>query len=199
MEFDPSLMSRRDLYWLTVASVIPRPIGWTSTLSSEGRPNLAPFSFFGGVAADPPTVMLSVSRRRGGTMKDTARNLIATGEAVIHIADLPLAEKMVTTSIEAEPDVDEFEVAQLAKATSIRVKPFRVEAAAIAMEARMVHHQEVGNGPVDLFLLELVHFHVKDEYLTDGLPDAAKLHAVARLGGIGYCAIERVFELARPG
>jgi flavin reductase (DIM6/NTAB) family NADH-FMN oxidoreductase RutF len=198
MEIDPAALSRRDAYWLTVASVIPRPIGWTSTLSSEGRPNLAPFSFFGGVSSDPPTVMLSVGRRRGGAHKDTARNLLATKEAVVHIAHVPLAEKMVATSADVEPDVDEFELAGLTKVAASVVEPYRIAEAAIALEARMSHHQEVGNGPVDLFLLEIVRFHLADELVVNGLPDAEKVRAVARCGGIEYCATERIFRLERP-
>jgi flavin reductase (DIM6/NTAB) family NADH-FMN oxidoreductase RutF len=131
-------------------------------------------------------------------LKDTARNLLATGEAVVHIAHLPLAAKMVETSAEVPPEIDEFELAGLTKIASRVVKPFRIAEAAIAFETRMVHHQEVGNGPVDLFLLEIVHFHLADEFVVNGLPDAAKLQAVARCGGIQYCATERIFELDRP-
>ena len=197
MEIDPNTLSRRDRYWLTVASVVPRPIGWTSTLSEDGRSNLAPFSFFGGVSSDPPTVMLSVGRRHGA-LKDTARNLLATREAVVHIAHLPLAEKMVATSAEVGPEVDEFELVGLTKIPSTTVEPYRIAEAAIAMEAKMVHHQEVGNGPVDLFLLEIVRFHVADELVVDGLPSAEKMKALARLGGTSYCATERIFDLERP-
>ena len=198
MEIDPAALSRRDRYWLTVGTVIPRPVGWTSTISPEGAPNLAPFSFFGGVSSDPPTVMLSVGRRKGGAQKDTARNLLATKEAVVHIAHLPLAEKMVGTSAEVGPDVDEFSLVGLSKVPSVVVRPYRIGEAAIAMEARMVHHQEVGNGPVDLFLLEIVRFHLDDAFVVNGLPDAAKLQAVARCGGIEYCATSEIFSIGRP-
>lgn len=198
MELNPADLGRREQYALTIRCVIPRPIGWTSTLSPDGTPNLAPFSFFGGVSSDPPTVMLSVGRRRG-VRKDTAENLLATKEAVIHIPSRPLAEKMVLTSKEAPPETDEIELAGLTKVKSSVVRPWRVKEAAVALEAKVVHHQEVGTGPVDLFLLEVVRFHLADEVLVDGKVDPTKLEAVGRLGGPSYCDTSQVFDIPRPG
>ena len=197
MEIDPTTLTPRDAYGLMIACVIPRPIAWTSTIDTKGNVNLAPFSFFGGVTTDPMTVMVSVGRRQG-LHKDTARNLIDTGEAVVHIATRPLATKMVHTSQDAGPDVDEFELVGLTKADSVEVRPPRVAEAAIALEATMQQHLQVGNGPVDVFLLEVVHLHVKDEYLVDGKPDPAKLAAVGRLGGPSYCDTSDVFSVTRP-
>ena len=91
MQVDPATLSPKDSYLLMISCVIPRPIGWASTLAPDGTPNLAPFSYFGGVSSSPMTVMLSVGRR-GGEPKDTGANLLATKEAVIHIAHRPLAE-----------------------------------------------------------------------------------------------------------
>jgi len=198
MQIDPAALSPRDAYHLMIACVIPRPIAWTSTVDAEGRPNLAPFSFFGGVTSNPMTVMVSVGRR-GGTEKDTGANLKATGEAVVHICTRPLADAMVATSADAAPGVSEFELAGLQAVPSSRVKPPRVEAAAVAMEGRVVHHMEVGQAPVDLFLLEVVHLHLADAMLVDGRPDPARLSAVGRLGGAGYCDTSEPFEVRRPG
>ncbi len=197
MQIDPTTLSPRDAYRLMIACVIPRPIAWTSTVDADGRPNLAPFSFFGGVTSSPMTVMVSVGRR-GGVEKDTGANLKATGEAVVHICTRPLAESMVATSAEAAPDVSEFELAGLPALPSAKVKPPRVATAAIAMEARVAHHMTVGTAPVDLFLLEVVQLHVADEMLVDGLPDPARLQAVGRLGGAGYCDTAAPFEVRRP-
>jgi flavin reductase (DIM6/NTAB) family NADH-FMN oxidoreductase RutF len=96
MEIDPAALSPRDAYRFLTACLVPRPIAWISTLDADGRANLAPFSFFGGLSSDPPTVMISVGRRKGAR-KDTARNLVATGEAVIHLPSRALAEAMVAT------------------------------------------------------------------------------------------------------
>jgi len=196
MQVDPSTLSPKDSYLLMTACVIPRPIGWASTLAADGTPNLAPFSYFGGVSSSPMTVMLSVGRR-GGHAKDTAANLLATKEAVIHIAHRPLAEAMVATAADAEPHVDEFALAGLTAAPSLRVAPPRVAEAAIAMECRLVQHQEVGAGPVDVFFLEVVQLHLDDAYLVDGRPDAGKLAAVGRLGAAGYCDTATPFEVQR--
>ncbi len=197
MELDPHMLNPRDRYLLTVASVVPRPIAWISTKSKESVSNLAPFSFFGGVSSEPPTVMVSIGRRKGH-LKDTSQNLLDTKEAVIHIPTRELAEKMVLTSTESDPDIDEFQLAKLAKTPSTIVKPDRVQEAALAMEAKVVHHQEVGDGPVDLFLLELLLFHAADSILSEGRPDAQKMRAVGRLGGAGYCDTQAPFDIPRP-
>lgn len=197
MEIDPGTLSSRDAYrWMT-ACWIPRPIAWVSTLDAEGRANLAPFSYNGGVSSDPPILMLSVGRRKG-VPKDTGANLLATGEAVLHVPTRPLAEKMVATSAEVAPGVDEFDLAGLAKLAAKKVKPWRVAECPIAYEAKVIHHLTAGKGPVDVFLLEVVWMHVADSVLVDGLPDPALLAAVGRLGGIGYCDTSRPFEIPRP-
>jgi flavin reductase (DIM6/NTAB) family NADH-FMN oxidoreductase RutF len=198
MQVDPHALSAKDSYQLMTACVLPRPIGWTSTLAADGTPNLAPFSYFGGVSSSPMTVMLSIGRRRGAP-KDTAANLLATREAVIHIPHRPLAEAMVATAAEADATVDEFDLAGLTKAASVKVAPPRVQEAAIAMEAVLTQHLEVGSGPVDVFFLELVYLHLDEAYLVDGRPDAAKLQAVGRLGGADYCDTAVPFSVQRPG
>jgi len=197
MDVDPSTLSAKEKYHLLIALVVPRPIAWVSTLDAEGRANLAPFSFFGGVTSHPPTVMLSVGPRRGAK-KDTAANLLARGEGVVHVCHRPLAEAMVATSAEVAPDVDEFEIAGLAKAPSTRVAPPRIEGAAIALECRVERHLEVGTGPNDVFLLEVLHAHVDDAFVVEGLPDPARLRAVGRLGGSLYCDTAAPFAIERP-
>jgi len=197
MIVDPRTLGDKESYALMTACLIPRPIGWASTLSAEGVPNLAPFSYFGGVTSSPMTVMLSVGRRRGAR-KDTAANLLATHEAVLHVPTRTLAAQMVATSADAPADVDEFQLAGLTPVPSDRVAPPRVAEAAIAMEAVLRHHLEVGSGPVDVFLLEIVRLHLADEVLVDGRPDPARLAAVGRLGGRSYCDTSQPFDLERP-
>lgn len=197
MKLDPADLSRRDKYFLLTTCVVPRPIAWVSTVAPDGTPNLAPYSFFGGVCTDPPTVMVSVGRRKG-QHKDTAANLLANGEGVIHIVTAPLAEQMVKTSGEYAAHVDELAHVGLTGGASERVAPARVAEAAIAMEARVIHHREVGNGPVDLFLMEIVLVHLADEVLTDGLPDPRRLQAVGRLGKQAYANTADPYELPRP-
>jgi len=197
MRIDPSTQSTRENYQLMIASVVPRPIGWVSTLARDGTANLAPFSYFGAITAAPPTLFLSIGRRHG-EQKDTARNLIDAGEGVVHVPHRPLAEAMVKTSVEASAEVDEFEFAALDRIASERVGAPRVLNAAIAFECRVSQYLEVGDGPNDVFFLEILLAHVADDVLDGRLPDPARLAAVGRLGGNGYCATSDPFFLARP-
>ncbi|MFM8385780.1 MAG: flavin reductase family protein [Planctomycetia bacterium] len=198
MQVDTQGLAPGAAYRLMIACLVPRPIAWASTLSARGEPNLAPFSYFGGVSSQPPLVMLSVGRRRDGSRKDTAANLLATREAVLHIPDRAHAAAMVATSAEVAPGVDEFGLAGLARVPSAHVRPARVAGAPIAMEGVLERHMEVGDGPVDLFLLRLLCFHVDDALLVDGLPDPARLAALGRLGSDAYCDTAHPFSLPRP-
>ena len=180
------------------ALVVPRPIGWISSLSPEGKVNLAPYSYFNAFAENPHYIAYGSGASRSGGNKDTLRNVEETGEFVVNIATFELREAVNATSAHVPRGTDEFALAGLSKAPSVLVKPWRIAEAAIAMEARLMHHQEVGNGPVDLFLLEIVRFHLDDQFVVNGLPDAAKLQAVARCGGIEYCATSSIFSLGRP-
>ena len=198
MEVDVTALAPGAAYRLMIACLVPRPIAWVSTLSPRGVANLAPFSFFGGVTSDPPLVMVSVGRRRDGSRKDTAANLLALGEAVVHIPDRERAQAMVATSAEVAPDTDEFELASLSKALARRVRPPRVADASIALECVLERHLELGRGPVDAFLLRIVHAHLADAILVDGLPDPERLRAVGRLGGEHYSDTAITFELPRP-
>lgn len=198
MDLPAASLSVVDAYRLLIACVVPRPIAWVSTLDAGGRANLAPFSFFAGITASPPTVLISVGRSRG-RRKDTAANLLATREAVVHIAPRRLAHAMVATSAEVPPDVDEFALAHLAKTPSTDVRPPRVADAPIAMETVLDRHMEVGDGPNDVFLLRILRFHLADDVLdAGGRPDPVKLDATGRLGGDRYCASSDVFEIPRP-
>jgi flavin reductase (DIM6/NTAB) family NADH-FMN oxidoreductase RutF len=198
MQVDTQGLAPGAAYRWMIACLVPRPIAWASTMSAQGEANLAPFSFFGGVSSHPPLVMLSVGRRRDGTRKDTAANLLATREAVLHVPDRTRAAAMVATSAEVAPGVDEFTLAGLARVPSAHVRPARVAGAPLAMEAVLDRHLEVGDGPVDLFLLRVLAFHVDDALLVDGLPDPARLAAVGRLGGEAYCDTTQPFALPRP-
>jgi flavin reductase (DIM6/NTAB) family NADH-FMN oxidoreductase RutF len=197
MQIPANSLSRPDAYRLLIACVVPRPIAWVSTLDADGRANLAPFSFFAGVTSAPPMVMVSIGRSRG-RRKDTAANLIATREAVVHIPPRRLAEAMVATSADVPPDVDEFDLAGLAKTPSADVRPPRIDGAPLAMECVLDSHLEMGDGPQDVFFLRVLRFHLADDVLgPDGRPDAVKFDATGRLGGEDYCSTADVFSIPR--
>lgn len=198
MQIDATVLRGIEAYHLVTTCVVPRPVAWLSTVDASGRPNLAPFSYFAGVTATPPTVVVSIGRVRG-RRKDTAANLLAVGEGVVHIAPRRLAAAMVATSADVPPEVDEFELAGLAKAPSVDVRPPRIADAPIAMEVRVSQHLEVGDGPSDVFFLRIVRFHLDDGIVdADGRPDPVRLDATGRLGGERYCASSDVFEIPRP-
>ena len=198
MQILPSSLSAPDAYRLLISCVVPRPIAWVSTLDADGRGNLAPFSFFAGVTSSPPTVMVSIGRTRG-RRKDTAANLLATREAVVHIPPRRLAAQMVQTSAEVPHEVDEFDLAMLPRTPSVDVRPPRIDGSPLAMECVLDRHLEMGDGPQDVFFLRVVRFHVADDVLdASGRPDPVKLDATGRLGGESYCATTQVFAIPRP-
>ena len=193
----PADLSPRDVYRLLISSVVPRPISWVSTIGLDGTLNLAPFSFFNAVGGNPPTVVISVSQRKGDP-KDTFRNIRDTGEFVVNIVTEELATAMNESSGEWAYHVDEFERAQVTPALSIEVKPPRVAESPISMEVKMTQIIPVDDTHYTLILGRVVRFHIREELLRpNGLIDADKLRPLARLGGDEYATIHQVFEMKR--
>lgn len=194
---DPRETSTRDIYRFLVASVVPRPIAFVSTMSADGVANLAPFSFFNAVTPAPPVVAFSVLPNRSGA-KDTVRNLAQAPELVVNVVSEAFVEAMNLTSGEWPPEVDEFEKSGLTPVPSLRVRPPRVAEAKIQLECELLEIVSVGTAPASLVLAEVVLVHADDSILTDGLPDPRKLRPVARLGGDLYTKLGELFELKRP-
>ena len=198
MELNISETEQKEITSFFYRILIPRPIAWVSTRSKNGIDNLAPFSFYGGVTANPPIVSLGIGRR-AGKHKDTSQNLLDTGECVIHLTSVELSEKMVKTSAELPPEKDEFEIAGLEKAESTDVKPPRLKDAKVAMEGTLYKHIEVGNGPGDMILVEIIRIHIDDDILDErGRPEPSKLDPLARLGGRQYASLTEAWEIIRP-
>ncbi|MSP13707.1 MAG: flavin reductase family protein [Chloroflexi bacterium] len=194
----PEELHPRDAYRLLISVLVPRPIAWVSTLGADGSANLAPFSFFNGVAGSPPTVMVSVGQRAGHA-KDTLRNVQETGEFVLHIVNEELAEAMNFTSGEWDYDVDEWQKAGLAQLPSIDVRPPRIAAAPVALEAKLVQTVPVPGSSYTMILGRIVRFHIRQDLLRpNGMVDAALLRPVARLAGDEYTTIGSIFTMARP-
>jgi flavin reductase (DIM6/NTAB) family NADH-FMN oxidoreductase RutF len=194
----PTDLEPRDAYRLLISAVVPRPIGWASTIGVDGSLNLAPFSFFNAVSNMPLTVMISVGQRQGQP-KDTLRNARETGEYVINIVDEDLAAAMNMTSGEWAYDVNEFDRSGLETAVSIDVKPPRVAAAPIALECKVTQIIPVQDTTYTLILGRVLRFHIREGLLRpNGAIDATLLRPVARLSGDEYAALGRVFEMKRP-
>ncbi len=185
-----------DVYSLLVGTVAPRPIGWISTMSKSGTRNLAPFSYFGLASDAPPLFFLSVGRR-DGHHKDTSRNLLDVQEAVVHLVEVTLAQAMVNTGKDVEPEIDEFTLANVDHIASDVIAPVRLRDAAIAYECRLYRHVEIGDGPNDLFLLEGLVAHIRDDLLSGTEPPAQKVGLLGRLGGSDYVVVTETIKLRR--
>ena len=200
MIIDPSQNDPRNTYQLLVGSVVPRPIAWVSTIASDGTFNVAPFSFFMGVTANPPTLAISTGLKRG-VKKDTLFNVEQSGELVVNIVVEELGEQMNTTSGDFPPDVDEFQVAGLTPVPSKRVRPPRVAESPINIECVLKQVVYVGNegSQSGLIIAEAVLWHIRDDLLTpQNTIDVAKLHAIGRLSGNWYTRTQDLYEITRP-
>lgn len=191
-----------NLYKVMVATIVPRPIAWVSTLSEAGQPNLAPFSFFNAVCSRPPTLLFS-SGVRGvdGNQKDTGVNAAETGEFVVNIVTEELAEAMNKTATELPPEVNEFEYAGLEAAPSKTVKPPRVAASPVAFECVVSQVVQVGDGaPGSGYIVigEVLYMHVDDAILAENFRiNTDVFHPIGRMSGPRYTRARDLFELFR--
>jgi flavin reductase (DIM6/NTAB) family NADH-FMN oxidoreductase RutF len=184
-----------------LSCVMPRPIAFVSTVSGEGIPNLAPFSFFNGVGSNPPAVIFSPCTKADGTPKDTLVNLRAVGEFVVNVVPHAIRDAMNQASFPYGPDVNEFEAAGFTPLPSRFVRPPRAAESPVHLECRLVQIVPVGGGPLsaNICIGEVLCFHVADEILLpDGTCDVAKIDLIGRLGGDDYSTIRDRFALPKP-
>ncbi|OFW75084.1 MAG: hypothetical protein A2201_13175 [Alicyclobacillus sp. RIFOXYA1_FULL_53_8] len=200
MEISPEDLEWRDSYKLLTGSIVPRPIGFVSTISPAGLHNLAAFSFFNGVCPRPFIVSFAPMQRGNGEKKDTLRNIEDTGEFVINVVSEDIVVRMNETAPEFASDVDEFVVSGLTPIASSVVKPPRVLESPINMECELVQVIHFGDEPGagSLVLGKVVRLHVRDDLYFDGKIDSWKLAPVARLAGDEYCKATDRFRLKRP-
>jgi flavin reductase (DIM6/NTAB) family NADH-FMN oxidoreductase RutF len=176
---DAGELTTRKVFGLLKAAVVPRPVAWTSTVSPDGIPNLAPFSFFTVVSSQPPMVLLSVEYQPDGRLKDSAANIAATGEFVVNIAPAAMAPAVDLTSAQVDPAVDEFALAGLTPAPCRHVRPPRIAETPISLECRL--HTTVQPGSDRLIIGEVVAFHLDSSVLDPaGRVNTALLDPVAR-------------------
>ena len=198
--FAPAELSNRERYHLMTSLVVPRPIGWTSTWSAAGSPNLAPFSYFGALSASPMLVGVSVGHRRTGP-KDTLTNLRARRAFCINVVTDALLERMNATSADVGADVDEFALAGLEMAVSRRVDAPFVAACPAVLECEVTKEVDLGDAPNTLVIGEVV-----GVLLSHDLPfvegtmavDPEALRPVGRLWGAAYAVPDEVRMLPRP-
>jgi len=185
--------------------VVPRPIGWITTLDLEGRINLAPYSQFNNLGYDPPYVMFSSGSVFGdGGPKDSARNALLTGEFVCNMATWELRDQINTTAQMVPSDVDEAELAGLEMVPSNIVAPPRVKASPVHLECRYHTTLTLPGNSVDNMVYvvvgEVLGVHISDDVITDeGKIDILKCRPLARMGYFDYTSVENVFEMAPDG
>lgn len=203
LTLDPNQQSTKDNYKLLIGCITPRPIAWVSTVSDDGALNLAPFSFFNGVCAKPPTLLFCpTARGSDGAKKDTLRNIEATGEFVVNVVTEDTLLAMNETAGEYPPEVSEFEKAGLTPSPSVVVKPPRVLESPVSMECKLNQIIRIGDGGVgsgNVVIGTIVYFHVREDVYDEGRILTAQLKPVGRLAGAAYCTTtQNVFDLERP-
>jgi flavin reductase (DIM6/NTAB) family NADH-FMN oxidoreductase RutF len=183
------------------ACVMPRPIGWISTVSREGVVNLAPFSYFNLVSGDPPVVAFAASPKPDNGRKDSQINAEETGEFVFNLATCDLRDQMnVSASIE-EPDFDEMAAVGLTPAPSRLVKPPRVAESPVHFECRYVQTVDMppsaGGLYASLVIGRVVGIHIDDSVIVDGIVDVTRMRPLGRLGYNDYVVVDEVFTMPR--
>jgi flavin reductase (DIM6/NTAB) family NADH-FMN oxidoreductase RutF len=194
MVIDSSTLDPASAYKLLIGSILPRAIGWVSTLSRDGVANLAPISFFTAVGRKPPMVSLSLQPRSDGvTLKDTFINIRDTGEFVVNLVTLPQAHAMHRSAFEFASDTDEFDAVGLEKEPSAAVRPPRVKDSPISLECRVERIISMGPLPDHVVFGEVLRFHIRDDlHLEGGRIDTGALQAVGRLAA-EYTLVQNAF------
>ena len=195
MQIDPILHSPADNYKLLTNLVVPRPIAWITSLGPTGTVNLAPFSFFNAVSGNPMYIVVGIGRNDDGELKDTAKNIQATGEFAVNLVTEDLFEAMNVSAADFPSDQSELGATGLRTAPSVRIKVPRVAACQAALECKLHSSQALGQNT--LIIGEVVMFHIADHLIDERL----HINGFAPVGRLGspsmYCRTTDRFDIAR--
>jgi flavin reductase (DIM6/NTAB) family NADH-FMN oxidoreductase RutF len=199
----PSEVSQPKLHQYLLGAIAPRPIAFASTIDTQGRMNLAPYSFFNVFSSNPPIIIFSPARRgRDNTTKHTLENVYEVKECVINIVNHSIVEQMSLASTEYPREVSEFIKSGLTPIASDLVRPFRVKEAPVQLECRVNEIIPLGDqgGAGNLVIGEVLCIHLHEEILDgDGRIDPTKIDLVARMGGHWYTrAAAGLFQISQP-
>jgi len=203
LSLDPKELPQPKLHQYLLGAIGPRPIAFASTIDDQGRPNLAPYSFFNVFSSNPPILIFSPARRgRDNTTKHTLENALAHRECVINIVNYDMVEQMSLASTEYPLGVSEFEKTGLTPIASDVVKPFRVKEAPVQFECKINDVVALGTqgGAGNLVICEVVRIHVAESILDEeGRISPIKIDQVARMGGHWYTRANKgLFQLPQP-
>jgi flavin reductase (DIM6/NTAB) family NADH-FMN oxidoreductase RutF len=204
LSIDLSELEVPKVHHYLLGAVGPRPICFASTIDEDGRPNLAPFSFFNVFSSNPPIAVFSPSRSgRTGQHKDTFNNVQKVKQVVINLVDYKMVEQMSLASSPYSPETNEFVKSGLTPLKSELVKPFRVKESPVQMECEVIEVKELGQngGAGNLIICKILKMHIAQELLNDkNMIDQEKIDLVARMGGDWYCRTDSnsMFEIKKP-
>lgn len=201
MDFKLSELPVQIGYKLLASTVTPRPIAWVTTKGADGVVNAAPYSFFNAVGSDPPTVVLGLLKDPEKGFKDTARNILDTGEFVINLVTEANSEKMNITCIDAPAEVSEVDLAKLSLQPSKTVSPPQIADSPVSFEC--VNHASMVLGPNQTLVVgKVLSIRIDDQFVLDaekGYVDTPAFGTVGRLHGAGwYTRTGDTFQLERP-
>jgi len=195
MQIDPLQHAAPDNYKLLTNLVVPRPIAWVTSQNADGVVNLAPFSFFNAVSGNPIYLIVSVGVNDAGQMKDTAKNILASGEFVVNMVTEELFDAMNISAADFPEGESELAAANLHTAPSVKIKPPRMAEAQASMECKLHSSQLLGKNT--LIIGEVVMFHVADHLMGPRM----HINNFAPIGRLGspsvYCRTTDRFDVAR--
>lgn len=198
LQIDPDPQTHQENYKLMTGLVVPRPIAWVSTLSPNGKVNLAPFSAFTFCCHKPPMITITCGLHehdRKGQMKDTVINILRNGEFVVNIANQSLLAALHASSAVYPPELSEVEALGLATAESATIKTPRLADAPAALECRLHSTVELGEAGDRILIGQVKMFQVADHLLRNGKVDTRELNPIARLGGPNYAVLGEILTM----
>jgi len=198
MEIDFDKTEPEMLYKVMMGLVVPRPIAFVSTRSTDGRFNVAPFSFYNIMSVDPAVLVVGINDRSNGP-KDTVANIDASGEFVVNVVSGAIAEAMNLCSLECETDINEFDLSGLTPVPSVKVKAPRVKEAPASLECKLLQTVSL-TATRRIFVASIVHISASDALVGPTYRiDQKALDAVGRMGGNMYTHTARdIFTMERP-
>jgi len=204
LTINPKETALPQLHQYLLGSVGPRPICFASTIDADGRPNLAPFSFFNVVSANPPVLVFAPNNSgRDGTPKHTYLNVKEVPEVVVNVVTYSMVQQMNVAAAPWDRGISEFEKAGFTPMASDLIKPLRVRESPMQMECRVLEIKEfgTGGGAGNLVMAEVLKIHINTEMIgADGKIDQTKMDLVGRMGGSWYCRTtpDALFKLTQP-